>query len=606
MSEPAVLPHVLFEQAVDRDPHAPALVWEGCELSYGELEEAANTVAGDLAAHGVRAGDRVVVFAERSPAGVAGLFGALKAGAVCVPVEPSEPAERLREMFAAVTPKAVITVGTPPPGQAMAHLAGQQTLVRADISVRTTGRVSARPDDRSPAFIFFTSGSTGRPQGVVHSHRSAGSTLLPELCGDPIHPDDRVLGTAPMGTLRTTGELYWPLTSGACLVLARPGGQRDVRYLAELARTAGISIMNTTPSLLGLLLDEPAFTDAGRLRLIHCSAEPLTPELFARFRAVHSAQLRNVYGQTECAPILSWEGGPSPVPGKMPLGRPTPVAGVRLLDEDLRRVPDGEVGEICVTGPALALGYVDDTARTEERFPVVPEPGGGAGAGAGRRILRTGDLARRHTDGIYYYEGRRDAQINVNGYRVSPAEIERVLETHSAVRRAAVLMAPPASGGDEVLTAFLVPETGVVHDGPGTGELHEFLAPLLPRHMHPRSVVLLAEMPLLPSGKTDRQQLTQLSPRQPQAPRSDAGGRTDVPEAELLVREIVHSVLRITEFAPEDNFYALGGSSLQLMRVISLLNTRTTGQLDVSRLATEPTLGALVAETEIALAAALR
>ncbi|MEU2245374.1 non-ribosomal peptide synthetase [Streptomyces sp. NPDC019224] len=579
MQQQRVVVHELFAKAAAAHPHRPALRGEGEDTTYRELDRAANALAWRLTEAGVRPGDRVAVLAHRTPPGVVGLLGTLKAGAVCVPVDGDEAPARVQAMLETARPTAVVVAGTGTTADT-----GTRTVVRVpapDGTGEPTGP-AVHTDDTAPGFVFFTSGSTGRPQAVVHSHRSAGTTLLPELCGDPLHPEDRVLGTAPMGSLRTTGELYWPLVSGACLVLARPGGQQDVRYLAELAADEAVTVMNTTPSVLRLLIEEPAFARATGLRVLHCSAEPLPDGVFARFRAMHSARLRNVYGQTECAPVLAWEGGPSPVPGKMPLGRPTPAVEVALLDDDLSPVPDGETGEICVAGPSLALGHLEENERTAERFPRLP---------GGRRLLRTGDLARRDAQGVFWSEGRKDSTLGIAGFRVDPAEVEQALEKHPGIARCVVGLHQSPSG-EPVLTAYVHPAPAEVSAPatPNTAALRAFLDGVLPQHMHPRQVVLVPAIPLLSSGKVDRASLGALP-----VPRSETSRPGGLDSTQALVARAMAEVLESEPTSPQDNFYDLGGTSLQLMRLVADLNRLTATAVDMARIAADPTVETVAA-----------
>jgi amino acid adenylation domain-containing protein len=601
MAEFTSFPHLLIERAARRTPQATAVRAGDREVTYRQLLAAAQWVCDELHSSGIKPGERVLVCADRTPDAVAALLGTLMAGCVCVPTDPAEPENRLRQMVHSAAPKAAVIAAADPPALARL-LPGAPTITLGPASWAETGAPGAPgaggsaltgPDD--PAFVFFTSGSTGRPQAVVHSHRSAGVTMV----GDDIPgPDDRVLGLAPMGSLRTIPELYLPLVGGACLVLARSGGQRDVGYLGRLVRDERVTVLCVTPSLLRLLLDEPSFAAAPALRLVHCSAEQLTPELARRFTRAHSARLRNVYGQTECsAAALTWlhqdgerPGNTDGTPAAVPLGRPGPVAEVHLLDDEGRPVPDGTVGEIHLFGPSLALGYLDDPDRTALRFPSVLLDG------APRRLLRTGDLARRGTDGVYVSEGRRDDQINVNGFRVSPAEIERALEAHPAVREVAVVTARAEPGTRAgVLTAHLVVAPGCT--APDTAAVQEFLTATLPAHMHPRGIQVWEELPQLPGGKVDRQALALAAASGPQQPAADpgAGGGTA-----LLVIRAVEQLLGLTGVRVQDNFHALGGSSLELMRLAMVLNREAGVAVDIASFAAAPTIEALVRAVDTA------
>ncbi|MGQ4512974.1 amino acid adenylation domain-containing protein [Streptomyces sp. DW26H14] len=446
----------LFEQAAAQDPDAVALRYEGQSLTYRELDTRADRLAWRLRALGVDGERCVGVHFDRSPELVVALLAVLKAGGAFVPLEPAWPRARVRAILSdaevglvCALPGADLPEGvTPVPvGPAGAGIPAQGEAGTAD------GPPPRSPHGDNAAYVIYTSGSTGAPKGAVIRHRSIANRLLWQAGLLGYGPGDAALFKAPLGFDISINEILLPLVTGARLVIAAPGEERDVEALLRLMAEERVSFCYVVSSMLAAMLEVPGFAEAAgpALRHVWCGGEPLTPELYARFRSVTGATMYHGYGPAETTVGVTHEvRGPGGDDGPPTLGRPNPNTAAHVLDRFLRPVPTGVVGELYIGGLLVGRGYVGDPARTAERFVADPF------AADGSRLYRTGDLAARLPDGRLRFAGRVDNQVKIRGMRVAPEEVEAALGEHPAVRQAAVI-APADAGGGRRLVAFCVP-----------------------------------------------------------------------------------------------------------------------------------------------------
>ncbi|MFD5806950.1 non-ribosomal peptide synthetase, partial [Streptomyces sp. NPDC127020] len=571
----------LFEDQVLRDPSAVAVVYGNERVSYGELDERAHRLARVLAGRGVGPESVAAVMLERSVELVVTLLAVWKAGAAYLPVDPDHPSERLAFTLTDARPSCVLTT--------RAH-AGE---LPADLAVPVLAVDEAEPaggnEWSSPvltaghaAYVMYTSGSTGRPKGVVVTHGGLANHLLWAQRTFGLEASDRVLNKTPFGFDASVWELWWPLMSGAALVIAGPDGHRDPAYLADLVRREEVTAAHFVPSLLSVFVAESAAADCTSLRMLFCGGEALTGALHQRVTSLWDVELHNVYGLTETTvDSTSWHGGTSETAGGIgpigvPIGRPVDNTRVYVLDRFLEPVPPGVAGELYVAGTGLARAYHERPGLTGERFVACPF------GGAGERMYRTGDLVRWTVDGQLVFVGRADDQVKVRGFRVEPGEVEAVLAAHPEVARA-VVVAREDTQGDERLVAYVVPEG----DGLVDGDLRRFAAARLPEYMVPSAVVVLDELPLSVNGKLDRAAL-------PAPEYSSAGGRGPATVAEELVCQVFADVLGVERVGVEDNFFELGGHSLLAVSLVQRLRERGFG-VSVRVLFEAPTPAALAA-----------
>jgi acyl-coenzyme A synthetase/AMP-(fatty) acid ligase len=368
--------------------------------------------------------------------------------------------------------------------------------------------------------------------------------------------------------------------TGACVVVARPGGHQDPSYLADLIARAGITHIHFVPSMLEVFLEQ---ADAGlcrSLKRVLCSGEALGYELQQRFFAHMSAELHNLYGPTEASvDVTAWRCQSEVHPGIVPIGKPIANIRVYILDAEQRPLPPGLVGEICLAGVGLARGYLGKPELTTERFVMRSVSGGRS-----ERLYRTGDLGRYLDDGSIEYLGRVDHQVKLRGFRIELGEIEAVLTRHPAVREVVVIVREDRPG-DKRLVAYLVADGG---HGADTGELRRYLGQHLPAYMVPATFVFLATMPLSPNGKADRKAL----PR----PESVSAGGDDLvaprTRLEKLIGEIWCEVLNIANVDVHKSFFDMGGHSLLATQMVSRVNRALPVDVPLSLIFETPTLEA--------------
>ncbi|WP_433331808.1 amino acid adenylation domain-containing protein [Spirillospora sp. CA-294931] len=526
-------------------PHAAAVSGDG-GLTYAELDRRARAVAHRLRAEGTRPGDVVAVALPRSGDLVVALLGVLKAGAAYLPLDVDLPADRLAYMLDDSGTRTVVT--TRDAAVRLPEADGVTRTFLEDLGDDAPFVAAGHGPDH-PAYLIYTSGSTGLPKGVVVPHRAITGQLTWLRERFPLTGDDRVLQQLSASFDASLMELFWPLTTGAGVVLARPGGQRDPAYLAGLVREHGVTTMAMVSTMLAAFLQSALDTgtlDGLRgLRRVFSGGEALTGEFAGRWRELTGVPIHNVYGPTETTVQVShWEYDGS-ADAAVPIGRP--VAGTRLyvLDEALRPVPTGASGELYVAGVQLAHGYHGRARLSAERF--VADLFGAPG----ERMYRTGDRVRRSVGDHLVYLGRVDRQVKVRGNRIELGEIEARIGARPGVRRAAVVDRREGPGGAR-LAAYVVPEPGVLLD-PET--LRESLAETLPAAMIPSDVLVLDELPLTPGGKLDRRALPA-----PEAER--AASREPATERERLFCEIFAAVLETAEVGVDDDFFTLGGDSI--------------------------------------------
>jgi amino acid adenylation domain-containing protein len=580
--------HGMFAAQAARTPQAPAVVAEAGVLSYAELDERSSLLAGHLRALGVGPEVLVGLCLERSLEMVVALLGVLKAGGAYVPLDPEMPAERLAQMAADAGLRVILTVesllrvlpesrpstvvcldGDRPYGPAPGRISGHEPAI----------------DGTSLAYVLFTSGSTGRPKGVAIPQRAIVNHMLWMQSEFPLEPGDKVLQKTPFGFDASVWEFYAPLLAGATLVLARPGGQREPGYLAEVIQQQGITIFQAVPSLLRAMLDDGRLGECGTLRRFFCGGEALTADIQRDFFATLDVELINLYGPTETTiEIASWRCERGRSDRTALLGTPITNSEIRILSSWGELCPAGVPGEICIGGVPVGRGYLDRPAETALHF--VPDRFGGE---PGARLYRSGDLGRWLPDGTLDFLGRTDHQVKVRGFRIELGEVEAAIASHPAIAEAAVL-----SDGQR-LAAFLAvrPETAV-----SASDLRGFLRERLPEYMVPSTWTLLESLPHTTSGKVDRRALSLLQPE----PAADLPPMSEAPAKPLekLLAEIWRELgVRVT--GVHENFFSLGGHSLLASQVAARIRKTLGVEVAVREIFETPTLAGLATILEVRL-----
>ncbi|HKS26464.1 MAG TPA: amino acid adenylation domain-containing protein, partial [Pyrinomonadaceae bacterium] len=573
----------LFERQAARTPDRIALVYRDEQLTYAELNRRANRLAHRLIELGVGPEVRVGILCDRSIEMVVGLLGTLKAGGAYVPLDPTYPAERLFFMLKDAELKALLVEQ-----EAQAALAAQEIEVVGIREASQSGENEENPRVRvsaeNIAYIIYTSGSTGLPKGAMISHGGIANHMAWMLDSFPMVETDTDLQKTPFSFDASVWEFYAPLLSGARLVMARPAGHLEPRYLIDTIREHGVTRLQVVPTLLQALLQEESFSGCGSLKRVFCGGEALPKELLTKFfETLPDTELLNLYGPTETTiEVTYWHCERDTDRSSVPIGRAIANTQLYILDNHLQPVPIGVAGHLHIGGASLGRGYFNRPELTADRF--IPNP---FSVEPGTRLYRTGDLARYLPDGSIEYMGRSDHQVKLRGYRIELGEIEAALSEYPLVRQCVVIVREDVPG-DKRLVAYLVPEAS--EDELEGQSVRRFLQQQLPEYMIPQSFVILEALPLSPSGKLDRRALPapeqgRLSEESYVAPRS---------KLEEVLCSIWAEVLKVERVGVEDNFFDLGGHSLLATQVINRVRESFQAEeLPLRKLFEEPTVAAL-------------
>jgi amino acid adenylation domain-containing protein len=653
-----------------RSPEAVAAEDGAQSLIYRELAARSSRVAAALAAAGVERGALVGVLARRSVDLLAVFLGVMEAGAAYLPLDPEHPPRRHAQLLAQgrvalaaaaeelwpVMEQAAAGLAAPPRLMPLAELlrgvpAGAPSTPRpGGASGGTTG-----PSDL--AYVIFTSGSTGQPKGAALEQLGMVNHLLAKIGALRLGPRDVVAQTASQCFDISVWQMLAPLVSGGRVrIVPDEIAHEPARLLAEV-EAAGITILETVPSLLRLMLEEAGRLGAARpplgaLRWLVPTGEALPPELCAEWLALYpQVPLLNAYGPTECSDDVAHHGlaaAPAAAP-RVPIGRPVRNTRLAVVDDELRGVPAGVAGELCVGGWGVGRGYLHDPVRTALAF--VPDPfadGSPHGGAAGSRLYRTGDRARRLADGTVDFLGRIDHQVKVRGFRVELGEIETLLAQVPGVRQAVVLAQLDASAGAaqegaQILVAHLTAEPEATSEGTEAAEATEagadaaaeagpdggaeagpdggaeagpdagprrtgraqlesraraWLRDRLPDYMVPNAFVWHEAMPRTANGKLDRRALAAISAGAGAAREGQVAPRNPVEES---LAAIWAEVLKRPTVGVYDDFFEAGGQSLMATQVVTRVREAFGVELPVRTLFQKPTIAGFAESLEEAL-----
>ncbi|MFF3445430.1 amino acid adenylation domain-containing protein, partial [Streptosporangium sp. NPDC002721] len=581
---PRTLPE-LFQAQVARTPHVPAVVFEDTVLTYAELNERANRLARLLIRRGAGPERRVALAVPRSEAMIVALLAVLKTGAAYLPLDLDYPTDRLRFMWLDAEPACVVTTGAAESGIPVSD--GTPRVVLDDPAVQAALMAEseqdptdkdrlARLDPAHPAYVVYTSGSTGQPKGIVMPGGAVANLLSWQTADAP---------RGVVGQLTSVGfdvsvqEIFGALLAGGMLAVPSAEVKQDFTALARWLVDHEVESVSGPLPVLDALFEqaEGLGLELPALREVVQGGEQLVPGLALRAAAEESGlRLVNHYGPSEChvvtAAVLPER--PADWPAQAPIGRPVWNTRLHVLDDGLRPVPVGVVGELYVAGAQVGRCYLGRRALTAERFVACPF------SGPGERMYRTGDLVRWRSDGQLEFVGRADDQVKVRGFRIEPGEIESVLASHPAVAQT-VVVARADYGGDRRLVAYVIAEKSVE-----SAELRAFVAGMLPAHMVPAAFVFLDELPLMPNGKLDRRAL-------PVPESATAVYRAPRTTREELLCGAFAEVLGVDRVGIDDSFFDLGGHSLTATRLVNRIRSVLGAELPVRALFDAPTVASL-------------
>ncbi|GLY26428.1 amino acid adenylation domain-containing protein [Micromonospora sp. NBRC 101691] len=590
----ATVPALVAER-VRTDPDAVAVVDGDRTLTYAQLDAASARLAGLLGDRGVGPGTLVAVALDRSWSAVVTLLAVLRRRAAYLPVDPGHPVARQELVLADAAPALVVT--TAATAARLDPTRPVLVLDGVDLDAPVGGDVPPAdpPTADDLAYVLYTSGSTGRPKGVAVRHGALANLLLAVRDTLDSRPEHRWLHLTSLSFDISGVEILLPLVTGGRVVVASAVSALDGSGVLRLVRDAGVTHVQATPSGWRVLLEAglggapDAVTPEPLVAVTGGEALPVT---LARDLRARVDRLVNGYGPTEATIYATMADIPAD-PDEVTIGRPLPNTRAYLLDDDLRPVPVGLPGELCLAGAGLATGYLGRDDLTGERFVTVALGPDDAAAGADgpvgvtggvERIYRTGDRCRWLPDGRIAYLGRADDQVKIRGHRVELGEITARLLEHPTVAEAVVLLHDPVDG-DPRLVAYLVARPGA--DAPEPADLRGHLALTLPPVMLPTDWVVLDRLPVGPNGKVDRAALPAPSARDTAVAIEPA---TDADPLVEALREIWQDVLKIPDIGPHEDLFDLGGHSLTITRISGRIVQRLGVEVPLDAFFDTPTI----------------
>ena len=576
--------HQLFEAQAKDTPDNIAVVYDERSLTYGELDSRANQLARRLRSLGVAPEVPVGICMERSFELVIAVLALLKAGGVYVPLDPSNPKERLSFIAKETRPKVLL---------AQERLLGCLPEVEAksiclDKDWSTAFGESAAPvenliNSENLGFLIYTSGSTGEPKAVMIPHRPRDSRISHEHKIYQLTANDRHVLKSSISFTLLLRELFWPLLTGARLIISPPGMETDMDYLLQLIAKHEISIITLTPSTLRTILSQPGLERCRSLRHVVCFGEPLTADLQSLYFSKLAAELSLYYGASEAPSATYRKCQPSvETRDSTELGQPLPGVELHLLDDSLERVADGICGEIYLGGK-LARGYFKRPDLTAEKF--IPHPFSNE---SDARLYKTGDLGRHLPGGSIEFVGRVDDLVKVRGFRIELGEIAKTIRQYPEIRDA-FIAALDADSDRSRIVAYVVPNP---RSTISVTDLQSYVRSKLPDYMVPARFIFLDALPISPNGKIDRKALPIPGQARPELNTPFVAGRIPL---EKDLAQIWREVLELDEIGIHDNFLDLGGNSLAATRIVSRVIAKFQIEIPLRTLFQSPTVAEMAA-----------
>lgn len=557
----------LFKEQVRKTPHKVAVIFANIELTYEELDKKTNRIACYLQTSGIKTGDPVALYMHRSLSSVVAIVSIIKVGAIYVPLDPAYPQNRILYMLKDSGCRFCLT-SDELYGRCKSVLSGRGSSFDQKINIVNIAEISMDgthienqmiANEQNPlnaAYIMYTSGTTGEPKGIKINHRGI-IRVVKDTNYINFEPDDRIAHTTSISFDISTVEIWGSLLNGLTMIVVSQGIMTNFNELARLAHEQTVTIMCMAPTLFNMIVTVYCSMFM-RLRFLLICGEKLNSRHLPYFFANNkSTRLINCYGPTESTSYATFFEIPRNWSNEwdIPIGKPIANTTAYVLDNNLQLLPIGAVGELCLGGDGLAIGYHNNPDLTNSRFvDVVLDKKNIV------RMYRTGDVVRILPDGNIEYFGRNDFQVKIKGQRIELGEIETKLNEYSGIKQAIVLVKNNLDIDERYLVAYYVASNKLAEE-----KIREYLAKQLPRYMLPNFFIYLKKMPLTPNGKINRKALSDLKIKK------NNGYVSPNSEQERLICEAFAKVLKLKKVGINDDFFALGGDSLKAISLVTNL-----------------------------------
>ncbi len=563
--------HLAFEEFAQRNPNVTALKHKNQTITYSELDKKSNLIANSLQQRGVKIGDIIPLLLHRSIDTIAALLGILKVGAVYLPLDPSNPVERIKSLLHESNASLVICEN-----QFITKITNSKLSVYTIENLITSPEKTTIPfqipkiPNNNPAIILFTSGTTGIPKGVVLTHEGLSNRILWGISNYKHQAYDVFLQQTALTFDFSIFEIFTALSCGAKLIISRPELHLEGKYLIQLIQDEKINVIGIVPSVIKLLMQHENFEQCKSLTFVFLGGEIVTPQLQSAFFKKSNAKLINIYGPTETSiSVLHWECTPQNENKIVPIGFPIANMYIYLLDEQLQEVQKEEIGEIYISGIGLAHSYLNNEQLTKEKFIQNPFSTGT------NKLYRTGDYGKRLMDGSFTFEGRKDKQVKINGIRIELEEIEKEIRFIDHILDCVVI--PTSNKTNEIkLTAYIILENNATLD---IQHIKKILSASLSTSLIPSFFIQINKIPLLSTGKIDKNALPPPDKIRELTQQSYVEPQTKTQHQLVLIWE---KVLKLKPIGIIDPFDSLGGDSLKRLEIYHWIQTELNFQYPIS------------------------
>ncbi|MGN6712418.1 non-ribosomal peptide synthetase [Anaerocolumna jejuensis] len=551
--------HEYFAEVAKDNPHLHCIEYEDRIFTYEEINRRANKLARYIKNIGAGPEQIIGLYLERTPEMIISILAVFKAGAAYAPISTAYPKDRLEYLINDAGLQVILTSSNLERGLSKLNTKAPVTFVyldkeKEDIDRESEEEVPCLNERNNLAYVIFTSGSTGRPKGVMIEHGGITNMVLEQINAFNINKNDRVLQYASIAFDASVSEIFTALLAGAALVLLPNKGLYLGEDLYQVLRKKKITVVTLTPSVLNTLPPK----ELPALKTLVSAGEACTKKLIDYWSS--KLNFINAYGPTECTVCASMNICSSADEG-VSLGKPIANTAFYLLDKQLCPVPAGETGELCIAGVGLARGYLNLTSLTEESFCRNPFMDG-----ISERLYRTGDICRRGSKDSFEWVGREDNQVKIAGLRIDLDELIQVLREYPGILDAVITIVDDSFKNKQVYAYIITDSSQKL----SIKEIKAYVRAKLPAYMVPSRFMFISEIPVLESGKLDKNSLPSMEDVRPDIDAAYAEPRSQM---EAAIAQIWCEILKIDRVGIYDNFFDLGGQSLMATQIVSRIRS---------------------------------